>query len=160
MAQYDRRYIEWLKEQDPATLTPEQKRLRNLTPMKPGETLNPNGAKKGTKHWSVYVRQLLDDEKLFSSFVKSVPKELDPLIDKSSAKAIMAALIISATRASLEKMAKGEKIDRDTREMISLLNKIGFGDKVVFEADDSFFNKANLTFNVVPDRESEVSTEE
>lgn len=153
MAEYDRRYIEWLKTQDPATLTPEQRRLRNLTPLKTGDVINPKGGKKGVQHWSTYFRKFMDDEKFFNSFIKSVPDEWTDLIQNSSGKAIAAALVASTAMKCMKAVAEGKEIDRDTREMVALINKIGYGDKVVFEADDSFFNKTNLIFNVIPDRE-------
>ena len=62
MAEYDRKYIEWLKEQPIEELTPEQRRLRNLNPIKNGEVRNPNGAKKGSKHWSTYFQKMMDTQ--------------------------------------------------------------------------------------------------
>jgi len=160
MAEYDRRYIEWLKTQDPATLTPEERRLRNLKPTKDGEVRNPVGGKKGVQHWSSYFRKFMDDEDFFKTFVKSVPKEWEQLIQGSSGKAIAAALVASTSVKCMKAIAEGKEVDKDTREMIALINKIGYGDKVVFEADDGFFNKTNLTFNVLPDREDKSESEE
>ena len=111
MAEYDRKYIEWLKEQPIEELTPEQRRLRNLNPIKNGEVRNPNGAKKGSKHWSTYFQKMMDDPKFFQTFVKSLPKEWEGIIDNSSAKAIAAAVIATTTRKSLEKASKNEDFD-------------------------------------------------
>lgn len=35
---------------------------QNLTPIKPGQVLNPNGRPKGSKNWASVVRNLLEDE--------------------------------------------------------------------------------------------------
>lgn len=153
MAEYDRKYIEWLKEQPVEDLTPEQRRLRNLTPLQKGTVLNPNGGKKGVKHWSTIFQKMMEDEQFFHTFVKSIPKEWDSIVENSSAKAIAAAVISATVRKCMECTAKQQPIDKDTREMIALLNKIGYGDKVVYSTDDSFFNNPVINFNVVPDRE-------
>ncbi len=157
MADYDRRYIEWLKEQDPATLTPEQRRLRNLSPIKNGEVRNPAGGKKGVKHWSTHFRKLLEDEDFFKTFISGVPKEWEGIVDNSAAKAIAAAVITSTSRRCMECLAKKEPLDRDTREMVALLNKLGYGDKVVIEDvnGDSPFNRPALYFDVIPSKKSE-----
>lgn len=160
MAEYDRKYIEWLKEQPIEELTPEQRRLRNLNPIKNGEVRNPNGAKKGSKHWSTYFQKMMDDPKFFQTFVKSLPKEWEGIIDNSSAKAIAAAVIATTTRKSLEKASKNEDFDKDTREMIALLHKIAYGDKITYSADESFFNSPVINFNVVPDREEKTEQQE
>mgnify|MGYP001209475091 CR=1 FL=1 len=160
MAEYDRKYIEWLKEQPIENLTSEQRRLRNLNPIKNGEVRNPNGAKKGSKHWSTYFQKMMDDPEFFKTFVKSIPKEWTDIDDNSSAKAIAAAVVSSTTKKCLETAAKGEEIDKDTREMIALLNKVAYGDKVVYSTDDSFFNSPVINFNVVPDREEKTEQQE
>lgn len=160
MAEYDRKYIEWLKEQPIEELTPEQRRLRNLNPIKNGEVRNPNGAKKGSKHWSTYFQKMMDDPEFFKTFVKSIPKEWTDIVDNSSAKAIAAAVVSSTTKKCLETAAKGGEIDKDTREMIALLNKVAYGDKVVYSTDDSFFNSPVINFNVVPDREEKQKEQE
>ena len=160
MAEYDRKYIEWLKEQPIENLTSEQRRLRNLNPIKNGEVRNPNGAKKGSKHWSTYFQKMMDDPEFFKTFVKSIPKEWTDIVDNSSAKAIAAAVVSSTTKKCLETAAKGEEIDKDTREMIALLNKVAYGDKVVYSTDDSFFNSPVINFNVVPDREEKTEQQE
>lgn len=160
MADYDRKYIEWLKTQPIEELTPEQRRLRNLNPIKNGEVRNPNGAKKGSKHWSTYFQKMMDDPEFFNTFVKSIPKEWTNIVDNSSAKAIAAAVVSSTTKKCLETVAAGKEIDKDTRDMIALLNKIAYGDKVVYSTDDSFFNSPVINFNVVPDREEKQKEQE
>lgn len=157
MAEYDRRYIEWLKTQDPATLTPEQRRLRNLSPIKNGEIKNPNGGKKGVKHWSTHFRKLMEDEEFFKTFISGVPKEWEDIIDNSAAKAIAAAVITSTSQRCMECLAKKEPLDKETREMVALLNKLGYGDKVVIEDVDgnSPFNRPALFFDVIPSKQPE-----
>ena len=102
----------------------------------------------------------MDDTKIFQTFVKSLPKEWEGIIDNSSAKAIAAAVIATTTRKSLEKASKNEDFDKDTREMIALLHKIAYGDKITYSADDSFFNSPVINFNVVPDREEKTEQQE
>lgn len=160
MAEYDRKYIEWLKEQPIEELTPEQRRLRNLNPIKNGEVRNPNGAKKGSKHWSTYFQKIMDDPEFFNTFIKSVPQKWTNIVDNSSAKAIAAAVVFSTTKNCLETVATGKEIDKDTRDMIALLNKIAYGDKITYSADDSFFNSPVINFNVVPDREEKTEQQE
>lgn len=157
MAEYDRRYIEWLKTQEPETLTPEQRRLRNLKPARDGEVRNPNGPKKGVKHWSTHFRKLMEDEDFFKTFVSGVPKEWEGIVDNSSAKAIAAAVIASTSRRCMECLAKNEPLDRETREMVALLNKLGYGDKVVIEdiEGNSPFNRPALFFDVIPSKHPE-----
>lgn len=157
MADYDRRYIEWLKTQDPNTLTPEQRKLRNLKPVKRGEVRNPEGGKKGALHWSTYYRKLMDDPEFFKTFITGVPKEWEGLINNSAAKAIAAAVITSTSKRCMECLAKNEPLDKDTREMVALLNKLGYGDKFVIEDSEgnSPFNRPALYFDVIPSKKLE-----
>ena len=50
----------------------------------------------------------------------------------------------------MKALSSGRSIDRNTKEAISLINKLGFGEKFVVDTDDSFFHKTVINFNVVP----------
>lgn len=145
---YTREDIEALKEQDPALLTPEQRRLVNLKPPKPGEVRNPTG--KTATHWSTHFKKLMNDEDFLNSIISSLPKEWDEIVDKTPASVIAAGLIAVATREVAKKVASGEQIDEKTLRLVDRIKDIGYGDKVTHEIEDNgFFEHTKITFQVL-----------
>lgn len=137
-------------------LTLEEQKLLNLskTMIKPGEVRNPEGRKKGAINWSTRIKRLMGDEKLLKSVISELPANWQGIVENTPADVIAASLIVSATRQSAENVAKGSPIDEQTLKVIDRISKIGYGDKVVMDAEDGFFEKTQINFNVVPDRRS------
>lgn len=82
----------------------------NLKSWKPGQSGNPNGKPKGTKHLSTWIRELMEDES-FEFQLKD-----GTLIKNAPVKAIVCTLLNKA-------------IDGDLRA-IDLIGKYGYGSKV------------------------------
>lgn len=103
--------------------------LENLKPFKPGQSGNPNGAPKGTKHLSTHIQEMLNDESFElklkdGTLLKERP--IDAIIKTAVAKSI------SGDNRWAEWLAKhgyGEKLNlevTDTRKEI--LEKYGLGE--------------------------------
>ena len=148
---YPEGYFEELQKIPDEELTPEERRLKNLHPWKKGQSGNPKGMKKGTKHWSTIFKRLMGDPDLLHTIISSTPSEWQGIVGDAPAEVIAASVIASVLRDVSESMSKGKSLDKNTRDAIELLNKLGYGEKQVHEVDKSFFDQAQITFNVVPD---------
>lgn len=137
-------------------LTQEEQRLLNLskTMIKPGEVRNPEGRKKGAINWSTRIKRLMGDERLLKSVISNLPSSWDDIVDDTPADVIGAAMIASVVREAAKSVAEGKPLDEQTLRTIDRISKIGYGDKVVMDAEDGFFEKTQINFNVVPDRRS------
>ena len=62
---------------------------------------------------------------------------------------IAAGIVAGATKEIAKSVAENKPISKEVRDLVDLLNKIGYGEKVVHEAGETFFDKANISFNVV-----------
>lgn len=82
---------------------------KNLTPWRPGQSGNPAGKPKGTKHLSTWIQELLEDESFSYNLQGKKTKTGAPL------KAILEVLVIKA-------------LEGDTRAF-DLLCKYGYGQK-------------------------------
>lgn len=135
--------------------TPEERRLANLVPYKPGQSGNPKGRKKGCKNWSTHFQKLMGDPDFLKTIISSTPAQWQDIVGDIPADVIAAGLIANIVK-DVAKSISGEKpLSKDTRDAIALLNKIGYGDKIVHEDPDSVFNKPNLIFEVVPSLRNE-----
>lgn len=148
---YPEGYFEELQKIPDDELTPEEKRLKNLHPWKKGQSGNPNGKKKGTKNWSTIFKRLMGDPDFLHTVISSVPSEWQDVVGDAPSEVIAAGVIASVLRDISESTNKGKSLDKNTRDAIDLLNKLGYGEKQVHEVDKSFFEQAQINFNVVPD---------
>ncbi len=82
----------------------------NLMPWKPGQSGNPAGKPKGTKHLSSWIRELLEDESFTAKLANGKTAKGAPV------KALVQSLIIRA-------------LDGDTKAF-DLLAKYGYGTKI------------------------------
>lgn len=148
--------IDDLRAKDPDTLTGKERKMLNLNPAKKGEVRNPNGRKKGSKNFSTHFRNLMEDENFLKTVVTSMPSQWQGMVSDTPAGFISAAYLTVILKSLANSVKEGNVIDRDTRELISQLNKMAFGDKVVIEPEsDDFFQRTVLNFNVVPSREKD-----
>ena len=147
---YTREDINYLKTLPRDQLTPKQRGLVNLNPPTVGTVLNPKGKQKGMKNWSTHFQKLMGSETFFKTIVNKMPGEWDNLVDNTPGEVIAAGLIAITSREIMKALSSGRSIDRNTKEAISLINKLGFGEKFVVDTDDSFFHKTVINFNVVP----------
>lgn len=162
MDKYTREDIEALKkirDENPELLTPEERGLANLTPIKKGEIKNPKGRGKGVKNWSSHFKKLMGDEDFLKTIIKSNPKEWDGIVGEYPADVIAAGIIATVTREVSKAVVEGKPLSMATTRSIDLLNKLGFGEQKNITLDDSegFFEKTNITFTVLPAREKEES---
>lgn len=144
--------IEALKQEDPANLSPMEKRLANLKPIQKGEVRNPKGRGKGVKNWSTHFKKLMGDEALLKSIISSKPSEWNGVVQDCPADVIAAGLISVVVRSVSESVKNGKPLDYKTAKSIELLNKLGYGEKVVMNTEEGFFDKSVINFNVIPDR--------
>ena len=146
--------IEALKQEDPANLSPKERRLANLKPIQKGEVRNPKGRGKGVKNWSTHFKKLMGDEQLMKSIISSKPSDWDGIVEDCPADVIAAGLISVVLRSVSEAVSQGKPLDYKTTKAIELLNKLGYGEKVVMDTDEGFFDKTQVVFNVVEDRKN------
>ena len=132
--------------------TPEEKRkqqLANLKPFEKGDArINRNGRKKGVKNWGKVVQDLLADEELLQKMMgsKSLPAYAEMLPNKDAANIIVATMLIKAIQGDMQ--------------AANWLRKTGFGDKVMHDFDDGFFEKTKLKIEVVqPKHAQELDTD-
>lgn len=147
--------IEELKKKDLKELTPEERRIANLNPVKKGEVRNPNGRPKGAKNWSTHFRRLMGDEKLLKSVISQLPKQWDGIVDEIPADVIAAGLITSVTQGIAKAVAEGKPIDKNTLDMIDRIQRIGYGETKNVNLDtqeEGFFEKVNFNFITKEDR--------
>lgn len=83
--------------------------IQNLKPWQPGQSGNPSGKPKGTKHLSSWIQELMEDEEFIHKVKGGKTKKEVPI------KAIVTTLILKA-------------IDGDTKAF-DLLAKYGYGTK-------------------------------
>lgn len=121
---------------------------QNLTPVKPGQVLNPNGRPKGSKNWSTIVREMMEDE----NFVIKVTDKSGKITQlKYPARVITDVMIRKATSGDvqaakwLRETGYGNKLDIDLggnvdvhnhgdEKLLAFLNKLEGADK---DADTS-----------------------
>lgn len=156
---YPEGYFEKLHNTPDEELTPQEKRLKNLHPWKKGQSGNPKGYKKGQKHWSTIFKRLMADPDFLKTVISSTPAEWQNIVDDTPADIIAAGVIASVVRDISEATNRGKSLDKNTRDAIELLNKLGYGEKQVHELDQGFFEQAQINFNVVPDTHKQ-NTEE
>ena len=150
---YTKEDIKAMQKQDPATLTPQERRLANLHPIEKGEVRNPKGKPKGVKSWSTHFKKLMGDEEFLKTIISSTPKEWDGIVGDYPADVIAAGVIATVTREVAEAVINQRPLSEATTRSIALLNKIGFGEKVVVDAEEGFFDKPVINFTVVPPKE-------
>lgn len=145
--------IEALKKKPKEELTPQERGLANLTPYKPGQSGNPAGKKKGCKNWATHFQKLMGDPEFMHKIIKNAPKDWLDLVGDTPAD-VIAGGIIATVMKGVDKSFKTGKLNQETQEQIKLLNKLGYGDKVVHDAADEagFFIQPVIKYEVVPDR--------
>jgi hypothetical protein len=92
---------------------------QNLKPWKSGQSGNPAGKPKGTKHLSTWIQELMEDENFVRKLANGKTKKEAPV------KAIVATLIQKA-------------VDGDMKAF-DLLAKYGYGTKVDITSKDQLF---------------------
>lgn len=152
---YTREDIQALAKKPYEELTAEERRLVNLTPWKPGQPGNPMGRKKGTVSWSTRIQRLMDDPDFLKTIVASTPREWDGIVGETPADLISAGIVGCLVKQIGKNLTSDEPIPKETRALIALVSKIGYGDKIQHEISDGFFQRGEINFNIVPDREQE-----
>lgn len=136
--------------------TPEERKLANLHPFEPGKSGNPAGRKKGTLDWSTRIKHTLNDPRFLETIVTHPPKEWAELLDGTPADLIVKCVVASLTKAVAKSIADSKPLDKDTRALLALLSKMGYGDKIVHDVEEGgFFDNSKIVFEVVPDRPKE-----
>jgi len=145
--------IERIANTDPELLTPQERGMKNLIPtmaVKGGPSPNPRGNYKRTPNFGGRIRKLMEDENFLNTILKSTPGQWKDIVDKTPSAIIAAGIVSSATKEVAKAVSDGKPVSKELRDLIDLLNKVAYGEKVVHEAGDSFFEKANINFNVIP----------
>ena len=118
------------------------------SPFKKGDPrINRAGRKPGVKNWGKVVQDLLGDEKLLETMMgnKKLPAYAEVLPNKNAANIIVATMLIKAVQGDMQ--------------AANWLRKTGFGDKVMHDFDDGFFEKTKLKIEVVqPKHAQELDT--
>lgn len=132
-------------------LTPEERRLVNLNKgfWEKGQSGNPRGPRKGCRNWSTIFHKLMGNEDFLHTIVKSLPKDWQDIVEETPAELIAAGLVATIAKGVAKCLVEEKPLPKDIRDAISLLNKIGYGDKVVYEDPDGVFERTTLNFRVV-----------
>lgn len=135
-------------------LTPEERRLVNLNKgfWEKGQSGNPRGPKKGCRNWSTIFHKLMGNEDFLHTIVKSLPKDWQDIVEETPAELIAAGLVANIAKGVAKSLTEDKPLPKDIRDAISLLNKISYGDKIVYEDPDGFFSAPVIKYEVVPDR--------
>lgn len=149
---YSKEDIERIANTDPELLTPQERGMKNLIPtmaVKGGPSTNPRGNYKRTPNLGGRIRKLMENEDFLKTILKSTPSQWKDIVDKTPGSIIAAGIVSAATKEIAKVVSDGKPVSKELRDLIDLLNKVGYGEKVVHEAGDSFFEKANINFNVI-----------
>ena len=149
---YSKEDIERIKNTPDDLLTSEERKFKNIIPTigyKGMPPTNPRGNWKKTPSFSSKVRKLMNDEEFLKTILKSTPSQWQGIVDNTPASMIAAGIVAGATKEIAKSVAENKPISKEVRDLVDLLNKIGYGEKVVHEAGETFFDKANISFNVV-----------
>lgn len=114
--------------------------MANLKPFKKGDDprRNKNGRPKGSKNWSMVVRDLLEDEEILDKISKNKPSYYEHLPIKNAAHAIVIAMMIEAL--------KGEK------QAAEWLRKTGWGDKIDVTSGEERISMAPVIISEIKPR--------
>lgn len=149
---YSKEDIERIANTPSDLLTPEERGFKNIIPTigyKGMPPTNPRGNWKKTPQLGTRVRKLMEDEDFLGTILKSTPGQWKGIVDKTPAAIIAAGIVAGATKEIAKAVAENKPISKEVRDLVDLLNKIGYGEKVVHEAGETFFDKATISFNVV-----------
>lgn len=94
--------------------------LENLKPFKPGQSGNPKGVPKGTKHISTWIQEMLNDEEFETTLLDAKKQEI------TFKGAPLKAIILTAQR----KAVGGD------HQWAEWLAKHGYGNKLIIETGD------------------------
>lgn len=145
-----REEIEALAKKPYEELTSEERRLVNLSKGFFEKGHSRGGKKKGCRNWATIFQKLMGDENFLHSIVSSLPKDWTDVVADTPADVIAAALIANVVRETAKCAQSDKPMSKDVRQAIALLNKIGYGDKIVHEDESGVFEKTTLNFRVVP----------
>lgn len=147
--------LETLRQKPKEQLTPRERGFLNLKPAKKGEVRNPNGRPKGLKNWPTIFKNLMNDEKFLNTLIASKPRDWDGMVGDTPAEVLAAVVIASTIRSAAKYIGQDKPLPKDVREMILLVSKLTYGDKVKIESDGGFFQQPVINFSVVEDRKDQ-----
>lgn len=113
------------------------------------------GRKKGTRSWDAVFRKVLNSKEFQKTYLKTLPGQWNDIIENTPAELIAAGFIMSVSKEVAKAVQEDKPLPKEVRDAIMQLNKLGFGDKVVVEPDESVFDKVNLNFNVIQSARTE-----
>ena len=119
------------------------KQIANLKSFPKGVSGNPKGRKPGIKNWGRVVQDLLADEELLEKMVGKgkLPEYVDLLPSKNGANIIVATMMIKAIQGDMK--------------AANWLRRTGFGEKMIHDFEDGFFEKSKLTIEIVEPKHSQ-----
>jgi len=141
---YTKEQIEELKKRPYGELTSEERKIVNLNLFNSTDH-RAKGREKGSITWSTRFQKYMEDAKLVDLAKKIKPgafASVGDTKDKTPADMIAAGLIVNVMASLQEYVDTGKPLNKDVREAIALLNKIGYGDKVTHSFEDAGFFQA------------------
>lgn len=96
---------------------------------------------KRPKNLDKIVREILDDETIIDKVVQNQPEYWSRLPSKNGGYVIATVMMVKAMGGDIK--------------AAEWIRKTGYGDKVLLESDNGFFNKSEFTIHVVPTKELE-----
>ncbi len=97
----------------------------------------------------------MNDERFLKTLVASKPKDWDKMVGDTPAEVLAAVIVASTIRSAAKYIDQDKPLPRDVREMILLVSKLTYGDKVKIVMDNGFFQQPQINFSVVPDRKEQ-----
>lgn len=98
----------------------------------------PEPKRKRPRNLDKIVREILDDDTLVDKVIANQPEYWDRLPNKNGGYIISTVMMVKAMGGDIK--------------AAEWIRKTGFGDKVLLESDDGFFQKSEFTIQVVPSK--------
>lgn len=159
---WDRESIRALAAKPYEELTNEERKLVNLNKgmWKKGETGPNSGRKKGCKNWSTIFQRIMGDADFLYTVVTTLPKDWANVIKDTPGEVIAAALVANILKGVAKSLNSDAPLNKDVRDAIALLNKLGYGDKIVHEDPDGFFSAPVIKYEVVSSKPEALDSKE
>lgn len=134
----DERKARLLKNLEKARAASQKKRAEIKAAKEAGEFV-PEPVKKRPRNLDKIVREILDDDSLVDKVIQNQPEYWGKLPTKNGGHIIATVMMVKAMGGDIK--------------AAEWIRKTGFGDKVLLESDNGFFQRDQFTIQVVPSKQ-------
>lgn len=134
----EERKVRLSKNLEKARAVAKEKREKRKALLAAGEIL-PEPKKKRPKHLDKIIREILDDDTLVDKVIQNQPEYWGRLPSKNGGYIIATVMMVKAMGGDIK--------------AAEWIRKTGFGDKVLLESENGFFQRDQFTIQVVPSKQ-------